>query len=57
MSGSPPKKPVVPRYTIEELLVGMTPEALSEAFEWGADVGREVVEHEPSEQDSRLRPE
>lgn len=52
MNGSPPKMPDVPRYSLEELLVGTTPEALREAFEWGPDVGREVVEYEPSEQDS-----
>jgi antitoxin MazE len=33
-----------PVYTLEELLVGMTPEAMHEAFDWGEDVGREQVE-------------
>ena len=33
-----------PIYTLEELLVGMTPEAMHEAFDWGEDVGRERVE-------------
>jgi antitoxin MazE len=33
-----------PVYTLEELLVGMTPEAMHEAFDWGKDVGRERVE-------------
>ena len=33
-----------PVYTLEELLVGMTPEAMHEAFDWGEDVGRERVE-------------
>jgi antitoxin MazE len=32
-----------PVYSLEELLVGMTPEAMHEAFDWGGDVGREVV--------------
>jgi antitoxin MazE len=36
--------PAVPRYTLEELLVGMTPEAMHEAFDWGPDVGREIVD-------------
>jgi antitoxin MazE len=33
-----------PVYTLDELLVGMTPEAMHEAFDWGEDVGRERVE-------------
>jgi antitoxin MazE len=33
-----------PVYTLAELLVGMTPEAMHEAFDWGEDVGRERVE-------------
>jgi antitoxin MazE len=33
-----------PVYSLEELLVGMTPEAMHEAFDWGGDVGREVVD-------------
>lgn len=33
-----------PVYTLEELLIGMTPEAMHEAFDWGEDVGRERVE-------------
>jgi len=32
-----------PIYTLDELLAGMTPEAMHEAFDWGRDVGREVV--------------
>ena len=36
--------PVRPRYTLEELLVGMTPEAMHEAFDWGPDLGREIVD-------------
>ena len=30
-------------YTLDELLVGITPEAMREAFDWGPDVGREDV--------------
>ena len=37
-----------PRFTLEELFRGKRPEewraAYAEAFDWGADVGREVVE-------------
>jgi antitoxin MazE len=33
-----------PRYQLAELLQGMTPEAMREAFDWGADRGREIVE-------------
>jgi antitoxin MazE len=33
-----------PVYTLDELLVGTTPEAMHEAFDWGDDVGRETVE-------------
>jgi antitoxin MazE len=33
-----------PVYTLDELLVGMTPEAMHEAFDWGEDRGREIVE-------------
>ena len=33
-----------PRYTLDELLEGTTPEAMRAAFDWGDDVGREVVE-------------
>jgi antitoxin MazE len=32
------------RYTLAELLEGMTPEAMHEAFDWGPDMGREIVE-------------
>ena len=34
------KRPV---YTLDELLVGMTPKAMREAFDWGPDAGRENV--------------
>ena len=33
-----------PVYRLDELLTGMTPEAMHEAFDWGPDVGDEVVE-------------
>ena len=36
--------PTKRRYRLEDLLVGMTPEAMHEAFDWGPDVGREAVE-------------
>jgi antitoxin MazE len=32
------------RRTIEDLVVGMTPKAMHEAFDWGPDVGREEVD-------------
>ena len=31
-------------YTLSEMLQGMTPEAMRDAFDWGPDKGREVVE-------------
>jgi antitoxin MazE len=33
-----------PTFTLEELLVGMTPEAMHDSFDWGCDRGREKVE-------------
>jgi antitoxin MazE len=33
-----------PSYRLAELLQGMTPEAMREAFDWGPDRGREIVE-------------
>ena len=33
-----------PVYRLEELLEDMTPEAMRDAFDWGPDVGREVVD-------------
>ena len=33
-----------PMYGLDELLVGMTPAAMHEAFDWGPDLGREAVE-------------
>lgn len=32
-----------PRYRLEELLTGITPAAMREAFDWGEDAGRERV--------------
>lgn len=32
------------RYQLAELLQGMTPEAMREAFDWGPDRGREIIE-------------
>ncbi|HJU16666.1 MAG TPA: AbrB/MazE/SpoVT family DNA-binding domain-containing protein [Stellaceae bacterium] len=32
------------RYVLAELLEGMTPQAMREAFDWGPDRGREIVE-------------
>jgi antitoxin MazE len=36
--------PARPRYVLSELLEGVTPEAMREAFDWGPDKGREIVE-------------
>ena len=36
--------PVKRVYTIEELMVNVTPESMREAFDWGPDVGREIVD-------------
>lgn len=36
--------PPNPRYVLKDLLVGMTPEAMREAFDWGEDRGREAVD-------------
>jgi antitoxin MazE len=37
-----------PRFTLEELFAGKSPEewrkAYSDAFDWGPDIGREIVE-------------
>ncbi len=41
-------KPVKParrkRYTLDELLKGMTPENVHPEIDWGPDVGREIIE-------------
>ena len=36
--------PARPRYVLAELLKGMTPQAMREAFDWGPDKGREVID-------------
>jgi antitoxin MazE len=36
--------PAQPRYVLADLLEDMTPEAMREAFDWGPDVGREIIE-------------
>ena len=36
--------PARPRYVLADLLQGMTPQAMREAFAWGPDKGREIVE-------------
>jgi len=36
--------PARPRCVLADLLKGMTPEAMREAFDWGPDRGREIVE-------------
>ena len=36
--------PAQPRYVLADLLKGMTPDAMHEAFDWGPDVGREIIE-------------
>jgi antitoxin MazE len=36
--------PARPRYVLAELLKGMTPQAMREAFDWGPNKGREIVE-------------
>jgi antitoxin component of MazEF toxin-antitoxin module len=46
---SPPRTGVVittarPCYKLEDLLVGMTPEAMSDVFDWASDKGCEIVE-------------
>lgn len=36
--------PARARYVLADLLKGMTPEAMRQAFDWGSDRGREIVE-------------
>lgn len=33
-----------PSYRLQDLLAGITPKSMHEAFEWGPDVGREAVD-------------
>jgi len=37
-------EPVSPRYRLEDLTADMTPEAMRDAFDWGDDVGGEIVD-------------
>jgi antitoxin MazE len=34
---------IAPRYTLKDLLTGMTPGTMRDAFAWGPDRGREAV--------------
>jgi antitoxin MazE len=36
--------PARPRYVLADILDGVTPDAMREAFDWGPDQGREIVE-------------
>jgi len=36
--------PAQKRYELVELLLDVTPQAMREAFDWGPDKGREIVE-------------
>lgn len=37
-------EPAIKAWRLEDLLMGMTPEAMHEAFDWGDDRGREMVD-------------
>ena len=37
-------EPIAVAWSLEDLLVGMTPLAMADAFNWGEDVGREAVD-------------
>jgi antitoxin MazE len=37
-------RPARPRYRLDELLVGITPRAMRQAWSWGRDKGREAVD-------------
>jgi antitoxin MazE len=37
-------EPIKHAYSLADLLVNMTPDAMREAFDWGEDVGRERVD-------------
>ena len=39
-------EPVTKAWRLEDVLVGMTPEGMHEAFDWGDDRGREVVDEQ-----------
>jgi hypothetical protein len=36
--------PKLPVYRLEDLLIGLTPEMMRRVFDWGPDIGREIVE-------------
>ncbi len=36
-------EPAAETWRLEDLLIGMTPDAMGEAFDWGDDRGREAV--------------
>ncbi len=33
-----------PRYALDSLLAGMTPQTMRDSFDWGPDLGREIVD-------------
>jgi antitoxin MazE len=35
---------IPPRFSLDELLEGVTPETMRDAFDWGEDKGREALE-------------
>jgi len=37
-------RPTRPRYALKDLLVGVTPKKMREAWKWGPEKGREAVE-------------
>jgi antitoxin MazE len=37
-------RPAGPHYALADLLAGMSPEAMREAFDWGPDLGRERID-------------
>ncbi len=37
-------EPVRKAYTLEQMMENVTPEAMREAWDWGDDVGREIVD-------------
>ena len=37
-------EPASPRYRLEDLIANMTPQAMHDAFDWGDDVGGEIVD-------------
>jgi antitoxin MazE len=41
-----------PKYTLDELIAQITPENRHEEFDWGPDVGKEILEeYEPANKD------